>query len=201
MYRDDRFFDREIEYILEGHMSETFNYTAVMTKIGLAREVMNINHIKSCKTKMVEIHTLAAAAALISGELGEPAIARGMIIAWAAAESANDLRLLESGKKVAPVKNDAQWATDNVVDIINGILPTEAIYPESDAGIDYNGYLRMMLYLDNREKKLLRMMDLIQLDMKANCDSDFMIRKCYAGFEYEVTLGKGNRSLSYEEMY
>jgi hypothetical protein len=193
IYRDDRFFDREIEYILEGHMSETFNYTAVKNKIFWAREVANGVHIISDTRKMEEITLLWA-------EAGPLAIAAA-VAAWATIETKNDIRLLEEGRNVAVIKTSAQWATDNPKEIVGGFLPTKAVLPESSTGIDYNGYLRMMLYLDNRETKLLRMMDLVQIDMKANSDSDFMIRKCYTGFEYEATLGKGNRKLSYEEIY
>jgi hypothetical protein len=187
--------------MLEGNMSDTANYTAVIAKIFLAREVANITHIGLDRAKMIEVHAVAAAASAWTAEIGEPLAVVLIVAAWAAAEAKNDIRLLEQGRNVALVKTKAQWATDNVAEIFDGILPTDAVLPESSTGVDYSGYLRMMLYLDNRETKLLRMMDLIQIDMKANSDSDFMIRKCYTGFEYEATLGMGNRKLSYEEVY
>jgi hypothetical protein len=199
LYRDDRFYDREIEYILEGHKSESANYTAVIAKIFVAREVANAAHILADKVKMVEVHAVAAAASAWTAEIGEPLAVALIVAAWTTAETKNDIALLEQGRNVAVIKTKAQWATDNVAEIFDGILPTDAVLPEVSSGVDYNGYLRMMLYLENRETKLLRMMDLIQIDMKAHSDKDFMIRKCYAGFEYTATNGK--RSVDYEEVY
>jgi hypothetical protein len=55
-------------------------------------------------------------------------------------------------------------------------------------GLDYENYLFMLLCFKSRECKLLRMMDLIQMDMKGSYYEDFLLGNCYGGIDFTCTV-------------
>ena len=125
----------------------------------------------------------------------EPGSSDSAVIAWGGLEAENDMRLLEADKKVALLKARSNWALDleGVIDYsIEGVVKEKEvkgfIEPPSSNGIDYEDYLRVLLFFQNRESKLLRAMDLIQLNMKANYHRDFALQDYYEGFNFEVTV-------------
>ena len=116
-------------------------------------------------------------------EIGAPVVAE----AWAAAESENDLLLLEAGKKVAFIKNSENWAVP-VSSSLEYLWTDEYRQPAKATGYDYEDYLRVLLFLENREQKLLRCMDLIQLNMKGSGNRDFDLKEYYGGFQFEAVV-------------
>ncbi|MDR0570910.1 MAG: DUF5702 domain-containing protein [Clostridiales Family XIII bacterium] len=60
-------------------------------------------------------------------------------------------------------------------------------------------YLRVFLFFTPRETKLLRAMDLIQLNMKMDYYGDFLMQEHYAGVRYQVKLN--GDSHAYEQKY
>jgi hypothetical protein len=118
--------------------------------------------------------------------------------AWAAAEAENDMRRLEAGKKVALIKTKDQWALDLNNSVEYDIENSDEIEPKkksrgytepvSKNGNDYEDYLRILLFLENREIKLLRCMDLVQLNMKSSYRKDFDLKEYYGGFQFETVV-------------
>jgi len=115
-----------------------------------------------------------------------------LIEAWAAAETGNDLVLFEHGDKVEFMKSPAQWATQDFADILAGWTgewrETTPIYAVDRNGRHYRDYLRMMLYVVDRETKLLRMMDLMQINLKGTYYGDFLMREHYIGFRFDCVV-------------
>jgi hypothetical protein len=108
------------------------------------------------------------------------------------------MKLIEERANVAFIKSPAQWATQNIADILDGVI-FGAVYPADRSGQSYEDYLRLMLFLGDREKKLLRTMDLIQINMKGTYDGGFMLKDYYSGFDFEATI-EGNK-YAYSERY
>ncbi|HWQ77683.1 MAG TPA: DUF5702 domain-containing protein, partial [Anaerovoracaceae bacterium] len=155
----DTFFRNEVEYVLKGNFSDSRNYSAVRTDLFIMRNVLNLAHIFGDPEKRKDVETIAAALTLVRGkEIGAAVVAE----AWAAAETENDLRLLEAGKEVAFVKGGDNWAVP-LSDSLEYLWNDGYISPKRTSGYDYEDYLRVLLFLENREQKLLRCMDLIQL--------------------------------------
>lgn len=191
----DTFFRNEVEYVLKGNFSDRRNYSAVRTDLFIMRNVLNLAHIFSDPEKRKDIEAVAAALTLVKGkEIGMAVVAE----AWAAAESENDLRLLEAGKEAAFVKNKDNWAVP-LSESLEYIWKEDHIDPKRTGGYDYEDYLRILLFLENREQKLLRCMDLIQLNMKGSSNQDFDLKEYYGGFQVEAVVG--DRKFTYIQKY
>ena len=178
----DTFFLNEIEYILNGNFDDKKNYNSVRTDLFIMRNVLNLIHISNDPEKKSKIEAVAAILTLVKGEeVGAAVVAE----AWAAAETENDLRMLEDGKNVTLIKGKDNWAVPISL-TLEYLWKDDYIKPTNTNGYDYEDYLRILLFLENREKKLLRCMDLIQLNMKGSYNRDFDLKEYYGGFEFEA---------------
>lgn len=176
----DTFFKNEVEYILKGGFNDQGNYNAVKSDIFILRNVLNLIHIGSDPEKQRKVAEIAAALTL--GE-GEPVGAAAVAEAWALAETENDMRLLEDGKQVAVVKSKDNWALP-ISNTLEYLWKKDYVKPKNMSGGDYEDYLRILLYLEDREEKLLRCMDLIQINMKGSYDGDFDWKEYYGGIQF-----------------
>ena len=220
------FFQNEAEYILNGGFSDQKNYKAVRKNLFIIRTGMNLTHIYSDSEKRNEIAALAEVLTPGPPAVLTQAVIAGI---WSAAEAENDMKRLEDGKKVPLVKTKQQWALhlENAVqadekheietlkdsleengeeenlDLGKSIQAkrkkTGYIEPRDKRGIEYEDYLRILLFMENREMKLLRCMDLIQLNMKGSYHQDFDIRQFYGGFEFDAVIQE--KKLSYVQKY
>lgn len=178
------FFIHEVEYILSGKYNDKENYKKVRKDLLLLRTGLNLIHIYSDTAKREEI--IALAAALTPGP-GAAATQLAIAAAWAGAEAENDLRLLEQGKQVALIKGQSNWAL-GLTGVMEGDGPTGAIEPQNKNGLAYKDYLRILLYFEKRDIKLLRCMDLIQLNLMGSSNEDFMLKEYYGGLQIEAEI-------------
>ena len=191
----DTFFQNEIEYILNGDFSDENNYHNVRNDLFIMRNVLNLIHIKSDAQKVKEAEAVAAILTIGKGEkVGAPVVME----AWAAAESENDMRILEDGNQVALVKSKENWAVP-ISRTLEYIWKDGYSKPTKMSGYRYEDYLRILLYLENREKKLLRCMDLIQINMKGSYYRDFDLKEYYGGFYFEAVVQ--DRTFTYDQKY
>lgn len=189
------FFLNEAEYLLKGHFNDQLNYKAVRSDLLIMRTGLNLTHIYSDSIKRNEVISLASVLTP-----GPEAVATQILIAgaWAAAEAENDLRRLEDGKEVPIIKTREHWALD-----LQGVIPENEkkgyVEPQNKKGYDYEAYLRILLFLENKELKLLRCMDLIQLNMKGNYYRGFDLKEYYGGFQFEAIVQE--RKYSFIQKY
>jgi hypothetical protein len=205
---DERFFVNEAEYVLAGKKDDAANYREVKGRLRMMRYALNVEAIVTDREKMEIIRAFVEA-----GTYG--AIAAAVIVGvWAAAETHNDLLRIEKGEKVAVFKNSQQWALNDfgsvmesagegILDMVGGFTDyeysQEPIEPANRGGWTYEGYLRMMFFMMDRETKLLRTMDIMQINLKGTYREDFLIREYYTGFRFECTV-EGDK-YSYVEEY
>ena len=179
----------ELEYILNGDTSDRINLENAILKILAIREGLNYMHIISDASKMQSAQELAT---VISGVLCLPQITlliKFLIIAvWALVESAIDLRCLLSGGKVPLIKSRDDWSVDldSIFDILNNNSLREK--EASSRGINYEGYLKMLLYIEEPVKRNFRMMDIMQLDISRS-QNDFLINDMVYGIEADIGCG------------
>jgi hypothetical protein len=178
------FFRHEVEYILTGKWNDEENYKHVRNNLVIMRTALNLTHIYADPAKREEVLALASVMTP-----GPEAVATQLLLAtaWAGAEAENDARLLEQGKKVALIKTSVNWSLD-FQSILSGIGNGSAVEPEQMNGMDYEDYIRVFLYFLNREIKLLRCLDLIQLNMKGNYGEEFDLRNYYGGLQFEAVV-------------
>jgi hypothetical protein len=222
----DTFFMNEVEYILIGNFNDQENYNSVRNQLFLMRTGLNLTHIYADNKKRNEIVTLAEV--LTPGPLAAvtQAVIAGI---WSAAEAENDLRRLEDGKKIPLVKMEKHWAVsiENAVrpemkreisDMKESLgengeqenlelgkslhskkQSAGYIEPVNKNGMDYEDYLRILLFLENNEIKLQRTMDLIQINLKGSYHKDFDLKYLYGGFEFDAVI-KG-KTYAYIQKY
>ena len=209
---DDRdlgktYFDNEIEYIISGKLNDEKSRKAVYDKLIIERNGMNLIYLYSCTEKRQA--ALEAAELLTPGP--EALLTQALILeTWAYLEARNDLALLYDGQRVPVFKSDDNWALglDAAVDSESGEddegeLDTREqkkyVKPRSIEGQTYGDYLKTLLAAVPENKRLLRMMDLIQINMKyAYCDY-FLMDDYYYGLKYEMTVN--GRKHEFEERF
>jgi hypothetical protein len=196
VYSEERFFANETEYIISGDYNDGANYTNVKNTIADIRTIMNNLSLLADDERRTEARELSVAFAEAE-EIDEELAFEAIIERWVVAETRNDIMLLEKGEKVAFSKTEEQWATSNIEKIIDGYVASKPVSAKDKAGDSYRDYLRGLLYLTDRDVKLLRVMDLMQINMKTGYDRDFLIREYYTGFRFSGEVG-GNE-LSYTE--
>lgn len=192
--KQSSFFENEVEYILQGDYSNQKNYEKVRRGLVLFRSGLNAAYLYLDPERRAE--TLAAAELLTPGPAA--AVTQAVIIGtWSLAEAENDALLLEKNKPVELFKSRETWATD-----LESILENKeegCIDTGNKRGLYYDDYLMVFLHFQDEKTKLMRVMDLIQLNMKGTCDKDFLIRTCSTGF---VLKGKLNgKEYSYDVAY
>lgn len=198
MRDSNHFFRNEVEYILSGKYSDRENLESAGRAVKALRTGPNLAHIYSDSAKLAAV--TAAAEAVTPGPLGS-LTALGIATAWATAESANDFKLLKSGHRVPAVKDSLSWATD-LDGVISGVLQAEetgAIMPEKESGLSYDEYMRILLTIKDDNLVAARILDLVQINMRKNHDSDFLIGDCSTGIAVKARIN--DRDFSYDKKY
>ena len=173
---DDHFFRNEVEYILSGKLSDTENVKKTDLALKALRFPSNLAHIYADPEKRAAV--IALAETLTPGVLGTVTQA-GIAAAWATAESINDVKLLHAGYKVPLLKDAESWAVD--VDSLLNMENDNYLRPSIDKGRKYSDYLRILLFIEDDDIKIARILDLIQINMRRNYDAAFLIPESCCG--------------------
>ena len=142
--------------------------------------------------------------------------------AWAALEAESDLDTLYENGRVPVIKTPEQWKTDlsevldsdsvrksldeesgklldekrEQIDELSGISGTAELLTE---GLTYDDHLLIMLLCLNSNTRLLRLMDIVQIDMKYRYYRDFNLMEYYTGVRFVITAN--GRDYVFEDAY
>ncbi|WP_312650352.1 DUF5702 domain-containing protein [Aminipila sp.] len=180
----ETFFRNELEYILYGKLSDSENQDNFIKDFKAMRLILNSAHLYADFEKRNQILEMAE---LMTPGPQAPITAIALAETWAYAESLNDVKLLLAGEKVALYKNKQNWALD-LDSAIKGTNKGGYVKPASNEGYTYKDYLRIFFYFEDRELKLMRMMDLIQINIQGGFDEGFYIKDCYIGFKFYTKI-------------
>lgn len=218
-----RFFQNEAEYIIIGGRDDAENLKNVESRLRLLRFALNEVFIHSDGELTSQVNALVSSLSAVFPLLPVPLLRELIYAAWVAVETENDMKLLRAGENVALLKRHGNWATESKVipSIIvayltsasnsnktppnikdtseNAALRMNAVLPRDASGFSYGDYLRLFLFFTSRENKLLRCMDLIQINMKIGYYEAFLIREHYVGLRYELVMN--GDSYSYRQSY
>lgn len=182
----------QAEYILAGKESDIDNLKEVVERLLVLREVSNCIYLLSDSVKVSEALALSTS---ICGAVGammlvEP-VKYTLLFAWAYAEAVYDVRQLLKGGSIPLIKSGATWHYS-----LSGMLTagTEQMTSQdvsiSAQELSYEEYLRLFLTVLEREKKVYRMMDIIQMDVRKNSGFDgFYLSNCVDLLVMEATVG------------
>ena len=203
------FFRNEVEYILFGKLSDEDNLDTFKFDFVILRTLLNFFYLEFNEDK----GNIISAAVKRGGPVG--VAVQGLIYAaWARVEAENDVRLLLAGKNVALFKSDDTWALDlkkavkikpvkeerEIVDYnIEDKTIKKYVSPTSDKGYSYAAYIRLFLFFEKRDTKLLRVMDLIQLNLRGSYYKDFLIKEHFTGFSMSAVVS--GKKFEYEQKY
>lgn len=180
----------EVEYVLFGGNSDKDNLTSVVLSIAAIRSGINMIYLLTDSDKREAAYGIAAN--LVGAAKYEPVIRIVQFVLlylWAYAEALMDVRSLLKGEEIALIKSDETWqlSIENLMS-----LNFEDTGVKQD-GIDYEGFLRFLLFMENDGKKSAYTMDLVELWMINNGKKDFRLKRYLYGIEvtaaYEVAGG------------
>lgn len=166
----------QTEYILYGFSSDKSNLSACISSLFAIRLVGNVISVQSneeLKNQAEGVSSLICAV-LLSPEL-EPALTGIILSICALEESASDIKTLLDGKKVPLIKNESQWRL-SLLDVLASNLKTGK---DSDPGLSYQEYLRVLLCLMDKDKKAERNLDIVEMDIRqTEGNGNFRIDRC-----------------------
>lgn len=159
--------DYQAEYILEGKDSDKENLEAVAGKLLLIRLASNYFYLQSDSSRKAEAEALALTlCTLLAVPAVTEAAAQAILFAWAYGESVVDIRALLEGKRVPPVKTKESWQLQLSSLLKLGTAEDKNSGSDTEGGLSYKEYLRILLFLEKKEETGMRALDLIEQNLR-----------------------------------
>lgn len=156
-------FQAEVEYILHGDQFEQINVAKAAGQIALLRFGINTLQIYMDPVKRKEAYSLATAiAGWWTGGAGIPIIANLIICSWGIIDGISDLKQLMEGEAVP-------------------------VFKKSGIEFTYEDYLLLFLMLEDSDKKIDRIEDLIELNIRKN-NRDFKMGNTHTAIRAEAEI-------------
>ena len=177
----------QLEYILAGQDTDWQNLEYVAKKLLRWREAANVIYILTDSTKIAEAEAMALAltAVCLCPELAEP-VKYTILFAWAYVESLQDVKSLLAGGRVPIYKSSADWKTG-----INSIKDVRGSLTQDDGGrgLDYQEYLGIMLFLQNKDTRTMRAMDIMEMDIRRTAgNARFRMDACFDTYQADLSV-------------
>lgn len=182
--RDALFSSFEVEYILNGQRDEAVNELFTKSEILAVRLLANVIHIYTDASKMSRISALAAALSAWNAGLSSPLVQTTLILSWAMMESLYDMDQLQKGESVLLFKTAETWKTDISGAVSNSKVPEVDNNPLS---LNYHDYLKLFLIMMDKNKKLARVQDLVQLNISVS-NPGFHLENCIACLQSDLSV-------------
>ncbi len=171
---EDHPLEYEQEYLIGGSPDDMENLQEVLGRIRNLRMAPNYIYLQSDETKKAEVRILAG---VVSTLLGNPeltdVVSQMILMVWAYGESIMDLRTLTSGGRVPATKSGETWKLSLSGLLKLGTSEDSGSGGAGESGMKYEDYLKILLFLESKETLSMRMLDLIEWNMKTrlNCPS------------------------------
>ena len=215
----EHFFVNEWEYIIKGSPDDEVNYRTCRRRLFLARNALNLVSLYKDPAKVEMV--IAVAEAITPGPLG--ALTQVIVAeAWAALETEIDLDELYSDGRVPVLKTPEQWKTglgavldsddmrkkldeesrenlDEKRGELGGISGGIGNAVQIKEGLNYDEYMMIMILAMNENTRTLRVMDLVQINMKYRYYKDFNMMEYYIGTRF--TIDANGRTYVFEDAY
>lgn len=163
------------EYILSGMQADDDNLLSAALSIVSLRAAFNFTYLLTDGEKRDAAINLANSLTL-STPLASQFAAFTILSLWSYGEAIIDVRDLFNGKKVPLMKNSGNWTLS-----LEGILSlgkSTVSNNDNESGYTYDEYLNMTLFLMDPFTMYYRCMDLIQIDICENVNSQFIMNAC-----------------------
>lgn len=177
----------EVEYILAGKDTDQKNMEDVLNRLLIFREGVNYLYLHSDSGKVAEAEALATALVGFTGLPPVVTVVRELLLlSWAYGESVLDLQNLMGGGTLALVKSGENWQLE--LEDAGKLLDKKTEIRKEAGGLDYKGYIRLLLTLCDRETLTVRALDLVELNMRQIKGKErFRMDCCFSGFLCNAT--------------
>ncbi len=169
----------ELEYILNGKNTDQANFRDTVFKLFTIREAADTMAVFKDSSKKAQCKTLAGVVAFIlcNPEIVDP-LTDMLLFTWGFAESVVDVRTLLKGGKVPLMKTGDEFSIQHIGQLVLFLkLPVSGA--GTGKGLDYGDYLTMLLAAGNKDKKVMRAMDVIEMNMRTkNGNKGFRMDAC-----------------------
>ncbi|BCJ92478.1 hypothetical protein acsn021_00470 [Anaerocolumna cellulosilytica] len=189
--KEDKVLQYELEYILMGRDLDTDNLNLVIQKIVLIRMILNLITLCSDGIKSQNARTLAIA---FVGFTGMPALISAVkliiLAVWAFVESLVDVAALLEGKKIPVMKKSSQIRIEltDIPAVSRAMIKSKVSAITEGAGallLSYRDYIKLFLYMEPKNKKSYRALDLIQENIRSKYEKTFYMKNCLTGILVE----------------
>lgn len=201
----EHYFENEWEYIIKGAPNDETNRKSCHRRIFLIRNALNLAYLYSDSEKVELVTSIAE---IISpGPMG--IVTQGILMeAWAALEAERDVEDLMEGQRVPVMKTTKTWKT-GIQGILNDDEMKKKLDEDSqkllkeknsevrevagegnlkkvDEGLTYEDYLMVLILVMPSDVRTLRIMDLVQINMKFRYYRDFNLAEYYGGVDIAI---------------
>lgn len=180
----------ELEYIIHGKKKDKDNLSGVAARLVAFREGLNLIHILSDSGKRQEARSLALTIVGGTGILPLVSVVAFFIMAvWALGEALLDVRCLLEGKKVPVFKTVSDWKLDmaGLLEMGRSGSLIDGEGGGDGSGIDYEGYLRILIFGGYDTDLVYRMMDVMQI-VTARKQPGFSLENCVCTVNAEALV-------------
>lgn len=201
--------DYEMEALLCGHSSDIDNLSDTVNRMIIFRMVLNLSYLLTNSVKSKEAHAVSAAlSAVIALPVLEQLFYLMIVLAWSYAEAIVDVRALFNGEKIDLIKTDMTWqlSIENLMNISEASL--EHQQKATSLGIDYEGYLFLLMMFTNQNKIENRAIALMQENIRLeqgyeafNMNDCYYGLTCIAGFSCQGFYGHFEHQVQWSECY
>ena len=194
---DTRDLSYELEYLLCGETSDRANLKKTAEKLLAVRGAMNFLYLFNTPEKKAQADSLATSVS--GGNIAAQFVVSFFILAlWAFGEAILDLRCLFAGGNVPFWKNEGSWRTSLEELLSLSFLDREGTGDGSRGQSGYEDYMRILFFLQNRQIRNYRMMDVIQWNVRKK-QSDFSIESCLYKMQIKARVRQKHRFLLHGE--
>lgn len=192
----------QLEYALAGKDSDQENLKSVVGKLLGLREAANMVYLLKNSVRQAQIHETALIICAATGLVAlEEAVSLLLQAAWAFGESLLDVRQLLMGGKVPLVKTEQSW----MLSLSNlGKLPEilQEGQTDQDSGLDYAGYLRLLLAAGSSKEQVLRTMDVAEQEMRCIAGKEnFRMDLCVSYLQVEMKFSCCGKNFTIQREY
>lgn len=194
--KEESFLKYQTEYILAGNDSDLQNLKDIVYRLLAVRAAANMVYLVSDteKMKLAEMTALVLATVIELPELA-PLFQTILVLTWAMMESIYDVAQLLDGNRVPLLKADADWhyGLENMLAFEGGLMTKK-----TETGLSYADYLRILLCLQDKETTTLRLMDIMEMDIRQTPgNSLFRMDACIDSLCAEILFTAGGEEEPY----
>ena len=189
IYQEERkkSLDYEVEYLLAGKKSDKENLESVLMKLFLIRMGVNYICLQKDSGRKAEAEVLAVTiCTLLLMPEGTEVVKQLILAAWAGGESVADLRTLLAGQRVPAIKTSENWSVSLAELPLILSSDKRAEVKETEKGLSYKDYLRILLFLKDTKEVTMRLADRIEENIRSQPEKEyFRIDQCVTKLEIE----------------